>query len=166
MAYVTVPKDLAKVKNKVAFNLTKRQLICILIGGAIGIPIYFLTRDLIGTSNAATIMVLFMLPAFFFAMYEKDGMYLEQILMNRIRVRLLRPAIREYEMEHLVTEKKRGGGKFDKKKQRVSKRKNKGKKTGKKKAKKRKEKNICSKDDSISSDGEGWDLQSKRSYLF
>ncbi|MFZ2730896.1 MAG: PrgI family protein, partial [Blautia wexlerae] len=25
MAYVSVPKDLTKVKNKVAFNLTKRQ---------------------------------------------------------------------------------------------------------------------------------------------
>ena len=28
MAYVSVPKDLTKVKNKVAFNLTKRLLIC------------------------------------------------------------------------------------------------------------------------------------------
>ena len=32
MAYVSVPKDLTKVKNKVAFNLTKRQLICIAAG--------------------------------------------------------------------------------------------------------------------------------------
>ena len=29
MAYVSVPKDLTKVKNKVAFNLTERQLIYI-----------------------------------------------------------------------------------------------------------------------------------------
>ena len=101
MAYVSVPKDLTKVKNKVAFNLTKRQMICILIGGAIGIPFYFLTRDVIGTSNAATGMVLLMLPAFLFAMYEKDGMHLEQILMNIIRVRFLRPAIRRYETENL-----------------------------------------------------------------
>ena len=42
MAYVSVPKDLTKVKNKVAFNLTKRQLICIGIGAAMGIPSYFL----------------------------------------------------------------------------------------------------------------------------
>lgn len=39
MAYVSVPKDLTKVKNKVAFNLTKRQLICIGIGAAVGIPL-------------------------------------------------------------------------------------------------------------------------------
>lgn len=32
MPYVPVPKDLTEVKTKVAFNLTKRQLIC--FGGA------------------------------------------------------------------------------------------------------------------------------------
>lgn len=73
MAYVSVPKDLTKVKNKVAFNLTKRQLICIGIGAAMGIPSYFLLRNVMGNSNAATVMVLLMLPAFLFAMYEKDG---------------------------------------------------------------------------------------------
>lgn len=36
-------------------------------------------------------------PAFLFAWYEKDGMHLEQILRNIIRVRFLRPAIRTYE---------------------------------------------------------------------
>lgn len=100
MAYVTIPKDLTKVKNKVAFNLTKRQLICIGIGAAIGIPFYFLTREILGNSNAATFMVLLMLPAFLFAMYEKDGMHLEDVLMYFIRVRWLRPAIRKYETEN------------------------------------------------------------------
>ena len=32
MAYVSVPKDLTKVKNKVVFNLTKRQIICFGVG--------------------------------------------------------------------------------------------------------------------------------------
>ena len=101
MAYVSVPKDLTKVKNKVAFNLTKRQIICMVIGALVGIPFYFLTRNLLGISNAATGMVLLMLPAFLFAMYEKDGMHLEQVLMNFIRVRFLRPMIRRYETENL-----------------------------------------------------------------
>lgn len=93
MAYVSIPKDLTKVKNKVAFNLTKRQLICIGVGAAIGIPVYFLTRGVLGNSTAATIMILLMLPAFLFAMYEKDGMHLEEVLLHVIRVRWLRPAI-------------------------------------------------------------------------
>lgn len=100
MAYVSIPKDLTKVKNKVAFNLTKRQLICIGVGAAIGIPVYFLTRGVLGNSNAATIMILLMLPAFLFAMYEKDGMHLEEVLLHVIRVRWLRPAIRKYETEN------------------------------------------------------------------
>ncbi len=101
MAFVSVPKDLTKVKNKLVFNLTRRQLICLSIGAAIGLPFYFLSRDFLGTSNAATIMVLLMLPAFLFAMYEKDGMHLEQILKNMINVRFKRPAIRRYETENL-----------------------------------------------------------------
>lgn len=105
MAYVSVPKDLTKVKNKIVLNLTKRQIICILIAAMLGVPFYFATRNLIGTSNAATGMVLLMLPAFFFALYEKDGMHLEQILMNVIRVRFLRPGVRKYETENLYEKK-------------------------------------------------------------
>lgn len=100
MAYVSVPKDLTKVKNKLAFNLTRRQLICIGIGAAIGIPFYFLTRNVIGMSNAATVMVLLMLPAFMFAMYEKDGMHLEDILMHVLNVKFFRPSVRTYETEN------------------------------------------------------------------
>lgn len=100
MAYVSVPKDLTKVKNKVAFNLTKRQIICFGVGALIGIPFYFLTRSVLGNTNAATGMVLLMLPAFMFAMYEKDGMHLEQILMNFINVRFLHPSVRKYETEN------------------------------------------------------------------
>ena len=94
------------MKNKVAFNLTKRLIICILIGGAIGIPFYFLTRDVIGTSNAATGMVLLMLPAFLFAMYEKDGLPLEKVLKNVITVKFIRPPVRRYEVENLYEKKK------------------------------------------------------------
>ena len=101
MAYVSVPKDLTKVKNKVVFNLTKRQLICIVIGAAIGIPIYFLTRNVIGMTNAATLMVCTMLPAFMFALYEKDGMHLEDVLMNFLNVKMFRPSVRTYETENI-----------------------------------------------------------------
>lgn len=46
MAYVNVPKDLTKVKTKVALNLTKRQLIGFTIAGVIGFPIYILSRKI------------------------------------------------------------------------------------------------------------------------
>ena len=58
MAYVTVPKDLTKIKSKVMFNLTKRQLICFSAAVAIGLPLFFLVKDSVGTTTAALCMVL------------------------------------------------------------------------------------------------------------
>ena len=46
MAYVSVPKDLSTVKTKVVFNLTKRQLICFSAALAVGLPVFFLTKQL------------------------------------------------------------------------------------------------------------------------
>lgn len=106
MAFVSVPKDLTKVKNKIILNLTKRQLICLVIAASMGLPFYFLTRELIGSSNAATGMCLLMLPAFLFAMYEKDGLPLEKVLKNIITVKFLRPPVRKYEVENLYEKKK------------------------------------------------------------
>ena len=107
MAYVSVPKDLTKVKNKVVLNLTKRQIICFAAAAAVGIPFYFVTRDVIGNSSAVMGMVVLMVPAFLFAMYEKDGMPLEKVLMNIITVRFLRPQVRMYETENLFEKEER-----------------------------------------------------------
>ena len=73
MPYVPVPKDLTKVKTKVAAGLTKRQLICFSLGGLVGLPAYFLTRGAIGNSASVLLMIGLMMPFFFFAMYERDG---------------------------------------------------------------------------------------------
>ena len=96
MAYVPVPKDLTKVKTKVAFNLTKRQLICFTGGALLGVPLFFLLRGSAGNSTAALCMMLVMLPFFLLAMYEKHGQPLEKIVGNIIRVTVIRPRQRPY----------------------------------------------------------------------
>ena len=40
MAYVTITKDLTEVKDKVAFGLTKRQIVCFSLGGIAGVGTY------------------------------------------------------------------------------------------------------------------------------
>ena len=77
MAYVPVPNDLSRIKTKLAFNLTKRQLICFSIAGGIGIPFYLFTRSHIGNSTALFLMIGLMMPCFLFAMFEKDGLPFE-----------------------------------------------------------------------------------------
>ena len=104
MAYVPVPKDLTKVKTKVALNLTKRQLIFFSLAAAVGIPFYLLTRKPIGSSIAAILMVTIMLPFFFMAMYEKDGLPFEKVVGNIIRQKFICPAVRPYKTENFYQE--------------------------------------------------------------
>ena len=100
MPYVPVPKDLTKVKTKLAFNLTKRQLICFSLAALVGLPVYFLTRGTIGNSAAVLLMIGLMMPFFFFAMYERDGQPAEKLLKARMRHKLW-PRQRPYRTENL-----------------------------------------------------------------
>ena len=89
MAYVTVPKDLTKIKSKMLFGLTKRQLV--------GVPLFFLSKGSMGTTSAALCMILVMLPFFLFALYEKNGQTLEVILGHLIQCKFIRPKRRIYQ---------------------------------------------------------------------
>jgi len=100
MPYVPVPKDLTKVKTKVALNLTKRQLICFALAAVVGVPTYLLTHAAIGNDIAVILMIGLMLPFFFFAMFERDGQPAEKILRNFVRARLW-PGTRPYKTENL-----------------------------------------------------------------
>ena len=101
MPYVNVPNDLSRVKTKLAFNLTKRQLICFGGGGLVGVPVYLLTRGAIGNTGAMFLMLGIMLPAFLMAMYEKDGLPFEKVVRNIIRARFLRPGPRPYRTQNI-----------------------------------------------------------------
>ena len=103
MAYVPIPKDLTKVKTKVALGLTKRQLICFGAAAAVGLPLFFLLRGVMPSSAAAFIMVLLMLPFFMFAMYERHGQPLEVVIKNIIQTKLVRPKVRPYQTDNLYS---------------------------------------------------------------
>jgi len=100
MAFVNIPKDLSKVKTKLVLNLTKRQLICFGSAALIGIPTYIFSRGAIGNTGAALLMMGLMLPAFFLAMYEKDGQPAERLIRNYIRAKIYWAGIRTYKTEN------------------------------------------------------------------
>ena len=97
MAYVTIPKDLTKVKSKVLFGLTKRQLICFGAAALIGVPLFFLLRRTASNSAAAFCMIIVMLPFFLLAMYERHGQPLEVVAGQVIRCMFLRTKERPYQ---------------------------------------------------------------------
>ena len=94
--YISAPRDFSKVKSKVCFNLTKRQLICFSIGAMIGVPTFFLIKRLGNTTVATLGMMISMMPLFFLAMYEKNEQPLEVFLEHFIDATFKRPKKRPY----------------------------------------------------------------------
>lgn len=103
MAYVTIPKDLTKVKSKVLFGLTRRQLICFGPAVLVGVPLFFLLKDAVNSSTATLCMSLVMLPFFLFAMYERHGQPLEVIIQQMVQTMFVRPKERPYQTHNFYT---------------------------------------------------------------
>lgn len=99
-AYVHIHKDLSQVKTKVFFSLTARQLICFGSGILVGVPLFFVLRQVLPGSAAATLMILVMLPFFLFGLYERNGQPLEKVLRCYVLSRFLRPKKRPYRTEN------------------------------------------------------------------
>lgn len=99
-AYISVPRDLTRVKSKILFNLTKRQLVCFGIGALIGVPTFFLLKQTGNISLAALGMMLIMLPMFFAGLYEKNGQPLEVIAKQFIEAKIIRPKVRPFQTDN------------------------------------------------------------------
>ena len=99
-SYISVPRDLTKVKSKVMFNMTKRQLICFSVAALFGVPTFFLIKRVASPTTAAMGMMVIMMPFFFLAMYEKNGQYLEVILGHLIEATFIRPKQRPYKTDN------------------------------------------------------------------
>ena len=99
-SYISVPRDLTKVKSKVMFNLTKRQLICFGLAALVGVPSFFLLKLAFSVSTSVMIMMVIMMPFFFLAMYEKHGQPLEVFLKHFIQANFVRPKTRPYKTDN------------------------------------------------------------------
>ena len=99
-SYISVPRDLTKVKSKVMFNLTKRQLICFSVAALFGVPSFFLIKQIASVSTAAMGIMVIMMPFFFLAMYEKNGQHLEVLLGHLIEATFVRPKQRPYKTDN------------------------------------------------------------------
>ena len=95
-AYISVPRDLTRVKSKILFGLTKRQIVCFGTGALIGVPVYFFVRGSGNLSLAALAMIVVMLPFFFLGLYERNGQPPEVVARQFYQARFVRPKVRPY----------------------------------------------------------------------
>lgn len=96
-AYISVPRDFSKVKSKVAFNLTARQLVCFGAAAVVGVPLFFVLRDTAGNSGATLGMMAVMLPMFFWPCTRRTVSPPKRSCGTTFRRVLFRPKVRPYQ---------------------------------------------------------------------
>ena len=106
MAYVPIPKDLKRVKTKVAFNLTKRQLIGFSVAGLLGFSAYIFVRKLVPNDIAILFLITATLPVFFITLFEKDGLVFEQYFKLIYLHKFYQPGKRVRKEVYLAEQKK------------------------------------------------------------
>ena len=84
MAYVPIPKDLKRVKTKVAFNLTKRQLIGFSIAGLLGFSAYIFVRKLVPNDIAVLFLITAPFRYFLLRFLKKTAWFSNSILSSYI----------------------------------------------------------------------------------
>jgi len=119
MAYVPIPKDLKKVKTKVAFNLTKRQLIGFTLAGLVGIPIYLFMRKFMANDVAILFLIVTTLPIFFITLFEKDGLTFEKYFKHIYLHKFYQPQKRVRKEVFISEQKKNANLKFREKQKRI-----------------------------------------------
>lgn len=115
MAYVPIPKDLNKVKTKVALNLTQRQLIGFSVAGMIGIPVYIFIRKYLPNDIAVILLIVSTLPIFFATLFEKDGLPFEKYFKHIYLHKFYQPMKRVRKEVYLEQQKKNSADKVRKK---------------------------------------------------
>lgn len=101
--YVKIPKDMALIKQKFMFGLTKRQIFCFGIGLLLGLPVFFIVKSFV---NDLTIPIMAMgivaMPFIMCGLYNKNGLYLEQSAKLMIEF-LKKPKVRTYQSENIFS---------------------------------------------------------------
>ncbi len=97
MKYIRVPKDVHAIKEKLFFNLSKRQALSFLIGAICGFPVYYLTKG-IDITLAVVLMFIAAAPALVWGMFERNGLHIEDY------IRLMRNYMSTDKVRHYETE--------------------------------------------------------------
>jgi len=93
---------MTEVKTRLVMNLTKRQVICFGAAAAVGVPLFLISKEMLGNTGAMTLMIAAVIPAFFFAIYSKDGVIpAERFLLMILRQMFFFPKIRVYRTQNM-----------------------------------------------------------------
>jgi len=99
--FIKVPKDIAQIKQKFMFGLTKRQCICFGIGILVGFPMFYLCYQVLnlGLQISCFALGISASPFVVCGIYQKNGLFFEQAVKMMIDF-FKKPKVRTYQSEN------------------------------------------------------------------
>lgn len=111
MAYINMTKDFSEMPKIIpGIGLTKRQVIALIAGAGISLPMFFLLKPYLKITYRVTVMAAIALPIFLLVLHKKDGMYMEVHIRYFIETHFIRNTERPYQTQNmyaLLMEEKR-----------------------------------------------------------
>lgn len=100
MIEVPITKDAHSYEPKIIWNLTGRQLKCVIIAMVCAFPVALLVPgDILIKCIAAVIAAM---PAIFCMFPKIYGLYFEQLVLKIVETKVLKPKIRKYKTENMI----------------------------------------------------------------
>ncbi|MEG0614137.1 MAG: PrgI family protein [Oscillospiraceae bacterium] len=96
MIAVRIPKEIKEYKEKIAFGLTGRQIICSVLMLVIAVPLYVFGRKYIQEDVIAWLVILIGLPLAAIGFVKKNGMPFEKFIAAIFKSIFLYPSKRKY----------------------------------------------------------------------
>lgn len=104
MITVRIPKEIREYKEKLIWGLTVRQLVCIVLGLGICIPIYIYGRKYISEDIISWIVILIILPFAGIGFIKRNGMTFEKYMLTMFKFYFLFPTKTIYKTNNYFRE--------------------------------------------------------------
>lgn len=104
MIAVRIPEEIRKYKEKIAFGLTARQLICTILTLFICVPLYWYGKDYIQEDILAWIIIAIAVPLEAIGFVRINGMPMERYAIAAFKFEVLYPRKRKFKTENIWRE--------------------------------------------------------------
>ena len=104
MIAVRIPEEIRKYKEKIAFGLTARQLVCTLVALFICVPLYWFGRNYIVEDILAWLIIAIAIPLEAVGFIKINGMPMEKFAVAAFKFEVLFPRKRKFKTENVWRE--------------------------------------------------------------
>lgn len=104
MIAVRIPEEIRKYKEKIAFGLTARQLLCTIATFFICVPLYWYGQNFLSEDVIAWLIILISVPLEAIGFVKINGMPMEKFAIAALKFELLYPRKRKFKTENIWRE--------------------------------------------------------------